>query len=128
MQVKFSVMVAIIIVKLVLCMYKQATVKTGLQLVLVVKISWVCKCQTKFGTFIILDTCLLIYKSFIVLQLCKKSMIYYGNRCWYPSCVNDHMMRLPIAIRQNHHILKEHQSSMPLWSELRPHYIPSSAV
>jgi len=27
MQVKFSVMVAIIIVKLVLCMYKQATVK-----------------------------------------------------------------------------------------------------
>ena len=32
MQVKFSVTVAIIIVKLVLCMYKQATVKTGLQL------------------------------------------------------------------------------------------------
>jgi len=49
MQVKFSVMVAIIIVKLVLCMYKQATVKTGLQLVLVVKISWVCKCQTEFS-------------------------------------------------------------------------------
>ena len=41
MQVKFSVTVAIIIVKLVPCMYKQATVKTGLQLVLVVKISWV---------------------------------------------------------------------------------------
>ena len=54
MLVKFSVTVAIIIVKLVLCMYKQATVKTGLQLVLVVKISWVCKCQTNFGTFIIL--------------------------------------------------------------------------
>jgi len=42
MLVKFSVTVAIIIVKLVLCMYKQAIVKTGLQLVLVVKISWVC--------------------------------------------------------------------------------------
>jgi len=35
-------------------------------------------------------------------------------------CVNDHniMMWLPIAIRQKHHILKEHHSSMPLWSEL----------
>ena len=50
MLVKFSVTVAIIIVKLVLCMYKQAIVKTGLQLVLVVTISWVCKCQTIFIT------------------------------------------------------------------------------
>jgi len=34
------------------------------------------------------------------------------------SCVKDHMMCLPIAIRQKHRILKKHQSSMPLWSEL----------
>ena len=62
MQAKFSVTLAI--VKLVLCMYKQANVKTGLQLVLVVMISWVCKCQTKFS--------IIYYKSFIVLQLCRK--------------------------------------------------------
>jgi len=36
-------------VKLVLYMYKQATVKTGLQLVLVVTFRWVCKCQTEFS-------------------------------------------------------------------------------